>query len=61
MENYDITRTEIEWVEFQLNFLENKHEYYTETAKNIRQGGKKARINELSKLRVELLKQVSTK
>ncbi|MFN5416194.1 MAG: adenylate/guanylate cyclase domain-containing protein [Flavobacteriia bacterium] len=55
MENYNIFMTEIEWIEFQLNFLENKHEYYTDTAKNIRQGGKKARILELNKLRKEIL------
>ncbi|MCE3296886.1 MAG: hypothetical protein K0R65_2600 [Crocinitomicaceae bacterium] len=61
MENYDVMMSDIEWVEFQLNFLENKHEYYTETAKNIRQGGKKARINELGKLRAELLKNAAIK
>lgn len=35
------------WIEFQLNYLENKHRYYTETAKNIRNNGKNARIQEL--------------
>ncbi len=53
MENYDIFMTEIECIDFQINYLENKHQYYTETAKNIRQGGKKARILELHKLKSE--------
>ena len=39
---------EKEWVEFQLNYLKNKHTYFTETAKNIRNSGKTARINELT-------------
>lgn len=36
-----------QWIDFQLNYLENKHRYYTETAKNIRNNGKNARIQEL--------------
>ena len=36
-----------EWVEFQLNYLEDTHAYYTQTAINIRQKGKEKRINEL--------------
>ena len=53
MENYEIFMSEIEWIDFQINYLENMHQYYTETAKNIRQGGKKARILELHKLKSE--------
>lgn len=45
----DKTFTESEWIEFQLNFLENHHQYYTETAKNIRLTGKNNRINDLKK------------
>lgn len=37
-----------EWIEFQLDYLRNKHRYFTETAKNIRNSGKNARINELT-------------
>lgn len=36
-----------EWIEFQLNYLENVHVYFTETAKNIRYLGKQSRIIEL--------------
>lgn len=39
--------TEQEWINFQLHFLENVHHFYTETAKNIRNIGKTARIREL--------------
>ncbi|MCO5259997.1 MAG: response regulator [Crocinitomicaceae bacterium] len=46
---------EKEWVEYQLNYLVNKHCYYTETAKNIRNNGKNARIQELKNL-LETLK-----
>lgn len=47
MENFDEFMSDQEWVEFQLNYLENIHRYFTETAKNIRLQGKKARITEL--------------
>lgn len=49
---------ETEWLEFQLNYLKNKHQYMTETAKNIRNNGKNARIYELT-LQLNLLKQQS--
>lgn len=39
--------TETEWINYQLAFLENQHRYYTETAQNIRNIGKTARIREL--------------
>ncbi|PHR49170.1 MAG: guanylate cyclase [Fluviicola sp.] len=39
--------TDKEWIDFQLNYLENVHEFYTETAKNIRERGKQLRIQEL--------------
>ncbi len=50
LENYDKVMTDKEWVVYQLNYLENIHEYYTETAKNIRQYGKSLRIQELKKI-----------
>ena len=46
-ENEGRTMTDKEWIQFQLNFLEGIHIYYTETARNIRNIGKKARIREL--------------
>lgn len=55
MENMGEAMTELEWIDFQLAYLENKHQYYTETARNIRDGGKRARIQELKVQRNELL------
>ncbi len=46
-ENYGKIMTDKEWIIYQLNYLENIHEYKTDTAKNIRQFGKTIRINEL--------------
>lgn len=47
MENYGKSMTEKEWIKFQLEYLENIHRFYTETAQNIRVQGKKYRIAEL--------------
>lgn len=47
LENFGEKMTEKEWIEFQLHYLMHVHEYYTETAKNIRQSGKNLRISEL--------------
>ena len=41
--------TDKEWCLFQLKFLENIHEFYTETAINLRQSGKENRISNLRK------------
>lgn len=49
LNEYGTDFTEKEWIEFQLNFLENKHQYYTITAQNIRNLGKFARIKDLKK------------
>ncbi len=46
-ENEGHILTEKEWINFQLEFLENRHRFYTETAQNIRNIGKIARIREL--------------
>lgn len=46
-ENEDRIMAEKEWIQFQLEFLENTHRFYTETAQNIRNIGKIARIREL--------------
>ncbi len=46
---YEQTFDEAEWIQFQLDFLEHQHHYYTETANNIRLLSKTARILELKK------------
>jgi adenylate cyclase len=56
LENYGQSMSEIEWVEFQLNYLEKVHRFYTETAKNIRLQAKKAHIEELKQQLKELKK-----
>ena len=47
MENYGRVMDDAGWIEFQLSYLDRKHVFYTETAKNIRTAGKNARIQEL--------------
>ncbi|MFT5779418.1 MAG: adenylate cyclase [Crocinitomicaceae bacterium] len=47
MENFQRVYTDKEWIEFQLKFLGNKHHFYTDTARNIRNIGKMARLREL--------------
>ena len=47
MAEHDQVYTDQEWAEYQLNFLEKIHTYYTETAQNIRSQGKQARIKSL--------------
>lgn len=47
--------TDLEWIEFQLNYLENVHVFYTETALNIRNKGKMKRIQELKQKQQDLL------
>jgi class 3 adenylate cyclase/predicted metal-dependent HD superfamily phosphohydrolase len=47
LNNLGKTFKESEWLNFQINFLKNEHIYYTETARNIRELGKTARIEEL--------------
>lgn len=54
LENYGQKMTEKEWIEFQLNYLENIHRFYTVTAKNIRLQAKKAHIQELKNQLQEL-------
>lgn len=44
----------LEWIDFQLNYLENIHVFYTETAKNIRERGKQLRIQELKEQKAEI-------
>ncbi len=54
LENVGTTMTDLEWIDFQLKYLEGKHRFYTITAKNIRLIGKKARISELKAIRNKL-------
>ena len=44
---YNLEFTDKKWIEYQLDFLEGKHIYYTETAQNIRYHGKRSRIKNL--------------
>jgi class 3 adenylate cyclase/HD superfamily phosphodiesterase len=46
--------TDLDWIDFQLNYLENVHVFYTETAKNIRERGKQLRVQELKNERAEI-------
>ena len=55
LSDYGTKMSEIEWLNYQLNFLENIHEYFTVSAKNIRNHGKFVRINDL-KRKLENLK-----
>lgn len=54
LESYGTVMEEIEWLDFQINYLENKHKYYTRTAQNIRGKRKIQRVKELKNKR-ELL------
>lgn len=56
LENYGQKMNEIEWLEFQIDYLENKHIFYTQTAKNIREQSKQNRINDLKTQLQELKK-----
>ncbi|MDX2361750.1 MAG: adenylate/guanylate cyclase domain-containing protein [Crocinitomicaceae bacterium] len=49
MEVFGSTFTDYQWLNHQIEFLENRHEYHTETAQNIRAYGKSARIEDLRK------------
>lgn len=52
--DYGTEMSDTEWLSYQLNFLENIHEYFTVSAKNIRNYGKSVRINDLKKKRFNL-------
>jgi hypothetical protein len=51
---YGRTFEEEEWIDFQLEYLQHGHVFYTETAKNIRKQGKESRIRELKRQKEEL-------
>ena len=46
LSDYGSDFTDMEWIDFQIEYLKNKHEFYTESAKNIRLQGKNSRIRE---------------
>jgi hypothetical protein len=52
--NYGRIFTEKEWVQYQLDYLVGNHRFFTDTAKNIRLQGKKARISELKQKLIDL-------
>lgn len=54
--NYGKPMNEIEWIEFQIEYLENIHIYHTQTSKNIRDRGKSFRIKELKEMKAKLIK-----
>jgi len=45
--DYGFKMSDKEWLKYQLSFLEETHEYFTVSAKNIRNYGKSVRINDL--------------
>jgi hypothetical protein len=47
--NYNQYFTDADWIRFQLNFLEKKHQYFTQSAIQIRGYYKQKRILELKK------------
>jgi len=52
--NYGKPMTDLEWVDFQIQYLEKVHRFYTETAINIRKRSKVFRINELKEMKSKL-------
>ena len=49
MECFGMSFSDKDWILYQLEFLQNKHTYHTETAQNIRAYGKSVRIEDLKK------------
>ena len=47
LESFGYKMSDNQWIAFQLNYLENKHRFYTETAKNLRIQTKKENIKKL--------------
>ncbi len=51
--------TDLEWIDFQIDYLQTEHKYYSISAKNIRDKGKKNRIMELKEKRKLILQEIS--
>lgn len=56
LENHGRKMSDVEWLDFQLNFLEHTHRYHTHLVRDLRQEGKLRRVEELRAKREELLK-----
>jgi adenylate cyclase len=54
LENYGNKMSEKEWILYQLDYLENIHQYYTETSKNIRLKNKNNLIDELKRMLLKI-------
>lgn len=54
LSDYGSDFSDLEWIDFQIEYLKNKHVFYTESAKNIRLQGKNSRIRELEKRKEKL-------
>lgn len=52
---YDREMTDLEWIDHQLYFLENMHQYFTGLVRDLREEGKLLRIKELRKKKENLL------
>jgi predicted metal-dependent HD superfamily phosphohydrolase len=53
MENYDKVYSDEEWIHKQINYLSNEHFFHTNAAKNLRDKGKRNRIEEMRKILTE--------
>lgn len=54
MSDYGNPMSDLDWIEFQLHYLQDQHHFYTDTANNIRLHGKNARIQDLKIERAKL-------
>ena len=54
LQDYGQSLTEEQWLNRQIDYLQSKHQYYTNSALNIRQAGKEKRIEELKKMLASL-------
>lgn len=55
LSNYGKEMNDVEWIDFQLDYLKNTHRYFTDTAQNIRGRSKDLRIQELEKMKSNLM------
>ncbi len=60
LEAFGHPMSDLEWIDFQLDYLQNEHQFYSVTAKNIRDKGKKNRINELKQKKALLIEVVNS-
>jgi hypothetical protein len=51
---FGVELSEEEWLQKQISYLESEHQYYTNSARNIRQEGKEKRITELKTMLASL-------